>query len=237
MLLTLLAESVLWCWAWAGIDGENVVTQPGRFGPVISRVTDLSGCGNDLYSGTYHQPGYRVGVTLEDGWSTDLPLIALHRYPTDQDHYGNVYFQDQTIDAWQFYYSVAFTNSRGSGLRTLLGSSLEDYVWLDQRANLLEVRIAGKQFLTLPGSLPIGPVLLELARDSSGVISVRTNGQEVFRSAPNFGLCRLSGVGLGPSNSSHFDDYLMEVVLFRSLPDPKFQALVRSYLRSKWQLY
>jgi hypothetical protein len=228
---------ILWTWTWAGECGEHVTLEQGRNGPLISRLADLSANGNDLEPRAFHVPGYRVGLTLADGWTTDYPLIAINRYPDGQDHYGNTYFQERSLQGWNFYVAVAFTNSRTSGLRGLLGTTLEDNVQIDQDHNAVEITIAGNTYKTAWGSLPAGAVLLEIARSISGEVLVFANGVQIGQSPPNFDRWDLSGTGHGLTSNSHFDDYLLELVMFRGLPDQAFRQVVRDYFRSKWDLF
>lgn len=244
------SNGTLWAWAWAGANGEFVTTQMGNFGkPIIRQFQDLSGNGNHFFNnegGRPSQPGYQVGLSL-GGWSTSLPVIGLSSYADGTRIYGQLMFQNASMDANAFYLAAAVANTRQAGNRWLFGVDSNDYVKLDQGQNFVRVKIGGQGEITLTGngSLDGGPVLVEVWRDAAGNLRGYVNGTDKTLGNPqSTATFRMSGVGgpydrgsdPGPADSA-WDDHAFEYIACKGVTSSAQRAAVREYLRSKWTLF
>ncbi len=238
--------SLLWAWGWAGANGQHVVIVPGPRGPLIEFLADLSGNGHHWFRYGTNQPGYQVGLDLPattkgGAYQTSLPLIGLDKYsppcPSGCELYGNVYDQEQSLNAnGAFYLAVVSMNTRTGGTRELLGRTALDVVRCDQSRDNVSLTVHGTTREIAPdGTLPAGISLLEIWRKASGEIVCVANGNVV--SPPGIfmpGVFALSGFGYDGAGTSQHDDYLCELVICDGLPTATQRNALRTHLSGKW---
>ena len=229
----------LWSWAWAGQAGENVTTRSGPYGPVITELRDISGNGRHYFNTTgEREPGYQVGLR-QGGYETDLPVVAIDRYANGSQLYLQWMNQNDTMRANEFYLAFAGMNSRDAGNRDLWGNNTTNLVWLDQGGNRAYIVINGSEVqLTPRGSLPKGPLLLEIWRDETGKLHTWANGQDVSSpGASSSATFSMTGIGWDQSGTSGWDDYAFEYVACDDDVTDLGRRDVREYLNAKWGLF
>lgn len=236
----------VFAWWAAGNHGEFVETRNGPRGPLITRAKDLTGQGNDLvnYTGTL-EAGYRVGVTLDAGqggpWSTALPMISIDRFgdinSNGYQHYANVlYLQQPLVLSGPFAILDVLANSRTAGVRDYWGTTGEGIRITQGDPGTIELTIQGTA-QNICTTLPNGPVILEIVRDASDVITVTANGTDVTAAAldPMAGDLVIPLLGWdGIHGGSHCDDYRFEAVVCDADPGATDLAAVRAYWASRW---
>jgi len=239
--------SELWAWTWAGDRGQHVDLVAGSNGE-IQLLHDLSGHGRD-WTTFGAKPGYQLGLTLPHpwratkgpAWSTSLPLISIDGYTQPggggTDHFSNGYGWPASLNAaGEFYVAVACLNTRNNGTRELLGQDGHNLLRFDQSADSAELVLAGQRRTLAPaGTLPQGPMVLELWRDAGDVVTLQANGA-VLGTATIAGSFDVSGVGWDRSGSSQWDDYAMEFVVCDGLPGSAERDDVRELLADRWEI-
>lgn len=233
-----LAGVVAW---WApGDNGEFLEIKKGPRGDVITRVNDLTGNGYDLtnYTGTL-EPGHRAGVSIDAGgggpWSTDRHALCIDKYANGSQHYANVHYLAQPyVLTGPFALLDVLTNSRTAGIRDYWGSSGEGVRITQGDDGTIELTIQGTA-QDICTTLPNGPVILEILRDDSDVITVTANGTDVTAASldPMVGDLVIPLLGWdGVHGGSHCDDYRFEMVLVDGLADSGELTSVRNYWAS-----
>jgi hypothetical protein len=233
----------LWSWAHAGANGEHATVINGDFGkPIVTRMTDLSGNNHDYHNtlgGVQSQFGYQVGVSAS-GYSTSLPIFGLSSYADGTNIWPQSLLQDGSLSAaGGFYLAFAGMNTRTAGRRWLWGTNGSHNVKLEQTDNRVEFTISGNvQNISARGSLPSGPILVEVWRDTNNRLYVMANGNDITSGSPvASGTYDISGIGGPPNHESAWDDYAFEFIACKGLPSSTERAEVREYLRSKWNLF
>jgi hypothetical protein len=233
-------EGDLWSWSWAGESGENVTIVEGGGGPRITDMRDLSGNGHHYSNHTgSNQPAFQTGLEL-DGYRTTLPIIAVDRYADGSQAYGQWMNQAGTMSAaGTFYLVFAGMNTRGAGHRHLWGRTWNDLVRLDQGRDRANIFIDGvEHLLSDSGSIPKGPILLEIWRDEDNVLHTWVNGKDVsLAGAASAAIFRMTGIGWSGDGTGGWDDYAFEYVACDGLPAAQQRSDVREHLRQKWGLY
>ncbi|MEM6991325.1 MAG: hypothetical protein AAF721_12525 [Myxococcota bacterium] len=232
---------LLWSWAWAGPMGENLtlVGDPGE--ELIERMADLSGNGRDYFNEGGDKPAFQVGYSWDDGeYSTRLPAIALHERAGGMQIFEQFMFQDESLDAGGgFYLAFAGMNSRDTGQREMWGTTEQDTVRLDQDDDRVNIVVGGQGFaLTPAGSVPKGPLLLEIWRDDAGVFTVYVNGSDATEpGAASTNIFGLSGIGHDQTGTSGWDDVAFEYVVCDGLPDAATRDEARAILNARWAIF
>lgn len=233
----------LWSWFWAGSNGQYATIENGDFGkPIVTYLEDLSGNGHHYHNtqgGVQSQPGYQVGVSAS-GYSTSLPAVGLSSYADGTNIWTQSLLQYGNFSAsGEFYLAFAGMNTRTAGRRWLWGTDSSHNVKLEQTDNRVEFTLGGSaQNISARDSLPSGPILLEVWRDSSNFLHVSANGTEITAGSPTAsGTFAMTGVG-GPLNhESAWDDYAFEYIACDGLPTSAQRGEVRTYLNNKWGLF
>lgn len=236
--------SELWAWGWAGADGSNVARVNGSGGDFISFMADLSGHGRHFFNNTSRQSGYQSTLSLDastlgGAYHTSYPVIGVHRFSNGVDHFGSIYYQSTELQANAgFYLAVAFVNTRDAGTRELFGTDDRHFTRLNQAAGDLYLTLNGVERKLTDGTIPHGPLVLEIWRDNTGTMTVMENGLQASDGSVSIsGRFDVSGFGFDQSGTSYFDDYLMEIVMCDALPPEAERDQIREYMRVKWGLY
>ena len=235
-------------WYRSGPHGEFVTTDRGPRGPIIVRKKDLTGHGNHLANLTgKDEPGYQVGLSIDASkggpWSTPHPLMGIDRYGYNSDgdqHYANVMYLQQPIPfEGEFFFWHALLNTRGDGYRVYWGATT-DIVGIAQGDNAdVKLTIAGTQ-QTIATTMPRGPVLLEIARDASNVITCVANGVDITAGGLSAmpGTVWLDGFGWDGTGGDAMDDYDLEKGFCRdAVPSGSERTNLRSWINDFWALY
>lgn len=243
------ADDKLWSWAWAGTNGQNVTTEAGDFGkPIITSMLDLSGNGHHYYNPTpttpQSQPGYEAnGITRSGSWgsyTTSLPVIGLDKYNDGAEIWVQSMLQQGTlVSTGDFYLAFAGMDTRGDGRRFIWGQDRVNSVRFHQEFNYILITIDGvDRRLSANYSVPNGPVLIEVWRETSGALHVWANGSDITEGTPtDTATFAMTGIGGPLGDDSALDDYAFEFVACDGLPTSVQRSEVREYLRAKWGLY
>ena len=191
-----------WAHHEAGLNKEYLITD----GHEIRRVIDKSIYRRDLIAGS-SPPATRKGVTL-GSWSTQRYLLGVDEVP-GKEWFGNTYTLSTPFYAQNFYILVVFANSRPGGLRQLLGYRHGDIVHVDQTRNKVTLQNTD---IVPEGALPKGPILMELVCKNG---KLRTVVNNVLKSTVPCSRVHFEGVGYDGTGSSHWDDYLFEILWFQ----------------------
>ena len=237
--------SELWAWGWAGYKGQNLVLGQSKYGPVVTQMNDLSGRGNHFFANSQYQPAYATSLELPSStkggaYQTSLPVVGLDSYADGSNVYGNVMYQNRTLNAaGGFYLAAVCMNTRNGGTRQLFGSTNGDVVHLDQGLDAVFMTVGGQWRRLCPdGDLPKGIMVLEIWRDSKGVMTCFANGNKVTQgTVKTTKTSQISGFGFDGSGSSQWDDYSMEFVMCDALPPKSERDMIREYLRAKWNVW
>jgi hypothetical protein len=238
-------DGTLWSWAWTGPDGAYVTTVNNSGRDRIVHMLDLSGNENHYFNTTgSREPYFEPTLSLTQHWgtySTDLAPVSRHRLNNGTDVFQQWMDQETRINAAsEFYLAFAGMNTRGSGVREIWGSDTRNNVRIDQGNNRIRVNIAGThETVTQSGSIPKGPVLIEVWRESDNSVHVWVNGYDVTPQDPVVmsGTFGMKGIGWKGDGSSGWDDYAFEYIACNGLPDQVQRGELRDYLRTKWHLF
>jgi hypothetical protein len=244
----------LWCWAWAGDGSTDYVTLELYNGlQRIVQMNDLSGNGRH-YTGTIDgsstgAPFYQEGLTQVGDWGTyetALAPVMRDKMNDGSDLFGQSMSQSARMETTgPFYLAFAGFNRRSAGHRWMWGFSDSsysntDYVRLDQGNDRLNMTVAGSaEFRVSPtGSIPKGPIFIEIWRDESNNIYCRCNGQDVtnpLTTEGKSGNFRMTGIGGGGSaGSGRWDDYSFEYIVCNDLPNEFQRNSLRGIIGSRW---
>lgn len=237
-------------WAGRGATNLRILKKPSTSRDfLLTECFDSSAAGNNITAHPGGEPGIREGLTVPDTskrgvFQTMQYAIGVHEFASGGGHTTNRYvFDTPLVLDGPFCLVSAQTNYRGTtgggGSRELWGhNDLNNYVVWNQGGGTLTAIFNGVSRVISTQLPELGFFILEIERDSAGVVRVRVNGTDVSIgggvSHPETFTC--AGFGYKGTGSSQWDEYLFEFDAFNRALSPSESRDLVKHLHERFYL-